>query len=245
MLITDWHDRYEEQARWTQPLRHFILTKIPIQSNWSVLELGCGTGAILQDFNLISERVVGLDRDLDALVIQGVNQALLVNADAENPPFQENFYDLIYCHYFLLWLKNPVTVIEAAKRLLKPSGYLAVFAEPDYTSRQTAPETLIKLADLQNKSLVAQGAYLDVGRQLGKLLIDSGFDLQEFGSINEAKPILRGLTESEKNILRSDWEFLARTKQTEITKAELEELLLLKTEHWYVPTYYALAKLKK
>jgi len=149
--------------------------------------------------------VVGFDRDLDALLFQGSSKASLVNADAENPPFQERAFDLVFCHYFLLWLEDPVPVIKAAKRLLKPGGYLAVFAEPDYASRQTSTETINKLAELQNRSLAAQGVYLKTGRQLGKLLMDCGFALVELGTIKEASGLSQSLTISEKNVLHVDW----------------------------------------
>ena len=242
MPAADWHLRYQEQAQWTKPLRRHLLNKLPALTNWSVLEFGCGTGVILQDFTTLSEMVVGLDRDLDALSFQGASKALLVNAEAENPPFQDKAFDLVFCHYFLLWLEDPVTVIKAVKRLLKPGGYLAVFAEPDYASRQISAETINKLAELQNRSLAAQGVYLKTGRQLGKLLTDCGFALVELGIIKEASGLSQLLTESEKNVLHVDWEFLHRIREAEITKEEMESILLTPVR-WYVPTYYALAVL--
>ncbi|HSN93724.1 MAG TPA: class I SAM-dependent methyltransferase [Anaerolineaceae bacterium] len=244
MQIADWHKRYLEQAQWTKTLRRYLLSKIPIQVDWSILELGCGTGVILQDFLPTTKTLVGLDLDLNALGFQGKNPALLVNGDASHPPFQNNAFDLIYCHFFLLWLAQPAKVVELTKTMLKPGGYLAVYAEPDYASRKTAPETIRRLADLQNQSLAAQGAHLKIGRQLGTLLVEGGFDLLELGFINEAENVSQGLTESEKNVLRADWKFLHQIPEEEISKEELEDLLSVNTERWYVPTYYALAVLK-
>ena len=84
--------------------------------------------------------------------------------------------------------------------------------------------------------------FLKTGRQLGKLLTNCGFTLVELGIIKEASGLSQSLTESEKNVLHLDWEFLHRIREAEITKEELESLLLNRVR-WYVPTYYALAVL--
>jgi ubiquinone/menaquinone biosynthesis C-methylase UbiE len=244
MQAADWHARYLEQAQWTKLLRQYILNKLPIQPNWLVCELGCGTGAVLQDLSRLFGHVVGLDLDLNVLTFQDAEKTFLVNANAYNPPFQANSFDLFVCHYFLLWLSDPLAVLRAARNVLKSGGYLAVFAEPDYASRRALPESMNKLAVLQNQSLTAQGANLEIGRNLGQLLTASGFSVLEYGSMKEASEHAPLLSPSEKIVLRADWEFLNQRREAEITQEELENLLLDVPDCWYVPTYYALAHLK-
>jgi ubiquinone/menaquinone biosynthesis C-methylase UbiE len=244
MQASDWHARYLEQAQWTKLLRQYILNNLPIQPNWMVCEFGCGTGAVLQDLSGAFGHVVGLDRDLNVLAFQDTGKPYLVNANAYNPPFQANSFDLIVCHYFLLWLSDPLAVLRAARNMLKSGGYLAVFAEPDYASRRALPESMKKLAVLQNQSLTAQGANLKIGRNLGQLLTASGFTVLEYGSMKEANKHALLLSPSEKNVLRADWKFLNQRREAEITLEELESLWMDVPDRWYVPTYYALAQIK-
>lgn len=245
MQTADWHNRYQEQAQWTKPLRHYILDKLPLRSDWVSCELGCGTGAILQELSSSVNHPIGLDRNLELLTFQRGPNAFLVNADAYHPPFQSSSFDFIFCHYFFLWVADPLAILKTVRSLLKSGGYLACFAEPDYASRQTLPEQLNKLAILQNRSLAAQGVNLKVGRQLGQLLTKSGFTIVEYGSMQESYGLSQTLTASEKNVLRQDCQFLDKKQDSEITQEELEELLRAEPERWYVPTYYALAKLNK
>jgi ubiquinone/menaquinone biosynthesis C-methylase UbiE len=245
MQAADWHARYLEQAQWTKLLRQYILNKLLIQPNWLICELGCGTGVILQDLSGALGHVVGLDLDLNVLAFQDTGKPFLVNANAYDPPFQANSFDLIVCHYFLLWLSDPLAVLRAARNVLKSGGYLAVFAEPDYASRRVLPDGMKNLATLQNQSLAAQGANLEIGRNLGQLLTSSGFSVLEYGLMKEANENALQLSTSEKNVLHADWKFLDQRREAEITQEELENLLMSVPDRWYVPTYYALAQLIK
>jgi cyclopropane fatty-acyl-phospholipid synthase-like methyltransferase len=46
-MSVDWHARYLQQARWTRPLREYLYGKAGVDSARRVLEVGCGTGALL------------------------------------------------------------------------------------------------------------------------------------------------------------------------------------------------------
>ncbi len=45
----NWHTRYTQQAKWTRDLRAYIFNKIKLNESNRVLEVGCGTGAILSE----------------------------------------------------------------------------------------------------------------------------------------------------------------------------------------------------
>ena len=63
-MVKESHTRYLHQANWTQELREYIFGKIGLNKASRVLEVGCGTGAILSQINF---PVVGLDLNLSAL----------------------------------------------------------------------------------------------------------------------------------------------------------------------------------
>ncbi len=241
MQAADWYKRYLEQARWTESLRHYMLNKIPVRSDWTICELGCGTGAVLDNLGILGKSVFGVDKDLAALSFPSKVDAMHINADALHPPFPDSTFNLVFCHYFLLWVADPIMALLGARRVLKPGGYLAIFAEPDYASRITQPKNLEALAELQNTSLATQGANLQIGRNLGHLLKLTGFSILEFGHIRESDNPKHFLTDSEKAVLDSDWEFLFTRGKTDLSQENVEELLKIRPDRWYVPTYYALA----
>ena len=45
----NWHERFRQQAGWTRDLRTYLFTRADLAHAKHVLEVGCGTGAVLQD----------------------------------------------------------------------------------------------------------------------------------------------------------------------------------------------------
>ena len=96
-----------------------------------LLDVGCGTGAMLgrlrESWPLA--RAIGVDLAYDMLQCarQGVaDGAQMVQADADNLPFQENSVDLLVSASTLQWLDNPVHAIAEFVRVLKPGGLVCV-----------------------------------------------------------------------------------------------------------------------
>ena len=180
----DWHARFTEQARWTKPLRDYLLKDHFFSTNAYCLEVGSGTGVISAEFIAShSCKMVGVDLDFERCTISTRNyQNLLeVNGDAYRLPFAINTFDCIFCHYFLLWIKNPKSVMEEIFRVLKPGGKFFAFAEPDYHARIDHPLPLQELGKLQTDSLVKQGVNALTGRELPSLAVSSGFDNCQIG----------------------------------------------------------------
>src|SRR5512134_3202020 len=62
----NWHTRYSQQAKWTRDLREYIFEKTDLNRAQRVLEVGCGTGAILSELPKHPNKY-GLDIDPAAL----------------------------------------------------------------------------------------------------------------------------------------------------------------------------------
>ncbi len=70
----DWHARFLQQASWTKDLRAYLFEQAGLARAQSVLEVGCGTGAILSD--LQGEAAIhGLDLDPLRLAEAAANAA--------------------------------------------------------------------------------------------------------------------------------------------------------------------------
>lgn len=183
----NWHKRYTQQAAWTRPLRKYIFEKIGLNSGARVLEAGCGTGAVLSE---LSDRwnVHGLDLDAAALEECRVHapRALVVRGDALRLPYPKESFDLVYSHFLLLWVADPLLALREMRRVARRGGYVAAFAEPNYLERVDSPDELIQLGRWQTESLVRQGADPGLGTRLAGLFSEAGITILETETLQGA-----------------------------------------------------------
>jgi SAM-dependent methyltransferase len=98
-----------------------------------LLDIGTGTGRMLELLAPVSERSVGLDvsRDMVAAARAKLGQARLSRAsvrqgDLHRPPFEAGSFDVAVMHHVLHLLDEPGEAIADAARLLRPGGRLLV-----------------------------------------------------------------------------------------------------------------------
>jgi SAM-dependent methyltransferase len=180
----DWHTRYLQQARWTRDLRAYLFDKAELQHASRVLEAGCGTGAILSELPA-HVYLHGLDIDPAALAQCRVHAptASLVQGNALHLPYPAEVFDIVYCHFLLLWVRDPLQALIEMKRVGKPGAHILAFAEPDYSARVDEPRQLALLGKLQAESLQRQGADPSLGARLADLFFRAGIQLLETGTI--------------------------------------------------------------
>ncbi len=190
----DWHRRYLQQAKWTRDLRTYLFEQAGLndasrvhRTASLVLEVGCGTGAILSE---LPDHIPlhGLDIDRDALTQCHVHAptASLAQGNALELSYPNQTFDIVYCHFLLLWVTNPLQALLEMKRVAKPGGSVLAFAEPDYTARRDEPRELIRLGKWQTESLQRQGADPSLGARLADLFFRAGIPIVETGTIQSA-----------------------------------------------------------
>ena len=241
---TDWHNRYKQQAQWTQDLRHYLLQRAGISPGKVVLEVGSGSGAIMSDFHKYENICLfGVDIDLSILTVApGVApQARLINADGNLLPIKNACCDISYCHYLLLWLKDPQKVLSEMMRVTKQGGAVIVMAEPDYGGRIDFPQELSQLGKWQTESLLNQGTDPFIGRKLAKLFISLGLDNIEVGVMGGQwhLPYPPYELNLEWDVLESDIADLVPRETIQQLKALNETSYSNGTRILYVPTFYA------
>jgi ubiquinone/menaquinone biosynthesis C-methylase UbiE len=189
----NWHTRYSQQATWTRDLRAYIFKKIGIHESQRALEVGCGTGAVLSELPEHLSRY-GLDIDPAVLTECHVNvpSALLAQGNALTLPYPDKSFDVVYCHFLLLWVNDPLQALREMKRVVRSGGYVVAFAEPDYTSRVDEPHELSVLGQWQTEALARQGADPSLGARLAELFSQAQIPIVETGTIqsqeNEPSP---------------------------------------------------------
>jgi SAM-dependent methyltransferase len=185
----------------------------------------------------------GIDIDPAALVQGAVHacQAHLSRADALSLPFPNEAFDITYCHFLLMWLKQPLRALREIKRVTRKGGSVLAIAEPDYGGRLDGPKALVTLGRLQTKALQQQGADVTLGSRLADLMDRAGIHIQETGAIN-AWP---GRTPSPSD-LDSEWEILQSDLAHLVSRAELDRLKAIDAHAralgarlLHVPTYFA------
>lgn len=238
----NWHERFVQQAGWTRDLRAYLFTRAGVEKAQRVLEVGCGTGAVLADLPGAPARF-GLDLDPVRLTEARVHApgASLVCADAHSLPHPDQTFDIVFCHYLLLWVRDPLRALGEMKRVTRPGGAVLALAEPDYASRVDEPPALAPLGRWQADSLRRQGADPALGARLAELFQRAGITLLETGPMREGgkRPPLPGEREMEWAVLEAD--LTGNVPASEIKKMrKLDEKAWLEGKRvLHVPTYFA------
>lgn len=183
----DWHSRYMQQANWTRDLRSYLFEKTGLERAQSVLEVGCGTGAILSELATPAS-LHGLDLDPAALTQSRLHApaVFLTRGDALALPYHSEAFDIVYCHFLLLWVRDPLQVMREMKRVTCRGGHVLALAEPDYSARVDRPPELTPLGIWQTEALRQQGANPSFGARLAETFLQAGIRLMETGPIQSA-----------------------------------------------------------
>lgn len=245
MLSTnEWHNRYLQQARWTSSLRQYLYQKAGLKLASCVLEVGCGTGAVLKDFiEKDNISIHGLDINSAHLerAKNTVPGAILSLGDGHFLPYQTAVFDIAICHFLLLWVKDPVAVVKEMVRVIRQQGAVLILAEPDYGGRVDFPFDLIRMGELQSEALKRQGAAPYIGRQIAKILKDSGLVDIETG-------VLGGEWQSNSK-LEEDWQREWSVFQADVdglvSEADLQDIKRINDKAWklgervlFIPTFF-------
>jgi len=104
----NWHTRYSQQANWTRELRTYIFNNVGLKYAQNILEVGCGTGAILSGLPKYL-RIHGLDINPAALTECRLHasDAFLLRGNALQLPYLDQSLDIVYSHFLLLWFATP------------------------------------------------------------------------------------------------------------------------------------------
>lgn len=241
--MVDWHARFVQQAGWTRALRTYFFGRSGIERAQRVLEVGCGTGAVLVE---VPGPAVCFGLDLDLVRLTEARNhapdAFLFCADAHALPFPDRTFDITFCHFLLLWVRDPLKVLSEMKRVTRLGGFVLALAEPDYEHRLDEPAALAALGRWQTESLRRQGADPSLGARLANLFFRAGIRLLEAGTLQERRAVPLSPEEWE-----LEWAVLEADLAGFVPSGELSRLKRLDAKAWaqgrrrlYVPVHFAI-----
>ncbi len=139
-----------------------------LQSNYTtVLEAGCGTGKWIKSLKHLNKNIFGLDYSFDMLKIPKIDtpELDLVNGNAVEIPFKDNFFDFIFCVNAIHHFPDKVKFIRECKRILSGNGVIGIFGVDPHIDKDwyvyqyfdsVYKNDLIRFPSLENLKLLLQ-----------------------------------------------------------------------------------------
>lgn len=114
-----------------------------ITKNAKVLEVGCGEGRSIKDILSITENIVGIDIDVQAVeetkkLFKNHPKVKILVMDGTNISFEDNSFDYVLCMTtFANFGDKKYKILEEMKRVVKKEGFIivSVFSEDAFEHR--------------------------------------------------------------------------------------------------------------
>ncbi len=120
------YDIFALRAYWK--LLGIFKEKINFNSNFKMLDLGCGSGAFTKYLLNLNGEIFGLDICHNLIrKAEFKDKIHFITGDIENLPFKDNYFDVIFFSNVLHHFPNLILPLKEAYRILKKNGYCLAF----------------------------------------------------------------------------------------------------------------------
>jgi len=152
-------EQFARQAAWTRAVRSQLYRRVNLLRARRVLDVGCGSGVVTEELAARTRgQVIAID--VDAAMIAAARarggRAVYQEGDACRLPFPDGHFDVVVCHFLLMWVDDPARAVCEMARVTRPGGAVLVCGEPDYGGRVDWPD--LPIGQWQAAALQRQGA---------------------------------------------------------------------------------------
>ena len=160
---------------WTHATARYqgLITK-HIKSHFSILDLGCGRGGVVERLG-DTGAWIGIDPDYDSLKSHRRPHFLRTCADANTLPVAKHSCDIVVSSWVMEHLSDPELVFKEIARVLRPGGHF-FFLTPN------AKHPIPRLSRMLANNLAAQRAF--VQRMYNRVAVDT-FSVQYIANTYE------------------------------------------------------------
>jgi ubiquinone/menaquinone biosynthesis C-methylase UbiE len=183
-------DRWASSYDWTFPsfiyqaIHKRLLSYVELPSNTNILDLGCGTGRLLDRLANDFPEIHGTGLDLSPQMLRVARQKnrhhprlIYVEGNAESLPFAEGQFDSVFNTISFLHYPHPKQVFSEIKRVISPGGrfYLVDITgnNPAFNLMANSPAGIKLYSREQRQQLGADAGLLCLGHYylLGPVLL--------------------------------------------------------------------------
>jgi len=208
-----------------------------LKSGMSLLDCGCGPGTITAGLAKVVAPGVVVGTEIEAAQValaganatrQEVHNVRFETADIYQLPFDDDSFDAVFVSAVLGNLREPIRGLREACRVLKPGGVIGVKEFDHGGDLLYPPDPAVKrYGELYLRLRLENGHDPQMGRKIGALLIDAGFDDLNLSAVYEpfAGPqATGGFAQVSVGLLAAGWgdAFLSRGWATQ---ADIQEMI--------------------
>jgi 2-polyprenyl-3-methyl-5-hydroxy-6-metoxy-1,4-benzoquinol methylase len=104
----------------------FSIMHIPFKKNGRLLEVGCGSGAMLGVMQDLGWHVEGVDVDSSGVKVARANGLEVHLGDVYSKHYADNSFDAITLSHVIEHVHDPIGLIRECARILKPGGKISI-----------------------------------------------------------------------------------------------------------------------
>ncbi|KAI1332101.1 ubiE/COQ5 methyltransferase [Xylariaceae sp. FL0255] len=161
-----------------------------IQPHHRILDVGCGPGSITLDLAQLVPQgsVTAIDAVGDVLEgarnlakERGITNVTFEKHDANQLPFKDGEFDIVFCHQVLQHVNQPVAILKEMARVARKDGGIVAAREADYKAFAWYPEhpDLDTWMRVYQDTAKANGAEPNAGRYVLAWAREAGFKKED------------------------------------------------------------------
>jgi arsenite methyltransferase len=136
----DFVAHYDDVPLWSAPFGELLLENVPLRPGMTALDIGCGTGFPLLQLaaRLGPEaQLTGIDpweaaikRVQSKIKYRQLTNVTAMKGDGAHTGFADETFDLVVSNLGINNFESPADVVSECRRVLKPSGVIAITTNP-------------------------------------------------------------------------------------------------------------------